>query len=142
MIINYKHLTSYAHSPVKVYKEDACFDLRASKHITIPSKGFEVVNTEIAIRVPSCHVGFILSRSGLAAKKGIFVLNAPGVIDAGYTGEIKIVIGNLGDDYFIERGDKVAQFMVMPIALSKMLRADNMVWDGFRGDKGFGSTGY
>jgi len=143
MIIHYKHLTKYAHSPQKAHKEDACFDLRASDDTAIPSHGFGTVRTELAIRVPAGHVGFIMSRSGLASKHGVFVLNAPGIIDAEYSGEIKIVLGNMDDfNYLIERGDKIAQFMVQPLMNISLLRGDNMVWTGMRGDRGFGSSGY
>lgn len=143
MIIHYKHLTKYAHSPVKGHKADACFDLKASDDTIIPSNGFGTVRTELAIRIPAGHVGFIMSRSGLASKHGVFVLNAPGIIDAEYSGEIKIVLGNMGDyNYSVERGDKIAQFMVQPLMQTSMLRGDNMVWSGMRGDRGFGSTGY
>jgi dUTP pyrophosphatase len=143
MIIHYKHLTKYAHSPQKAHKEDACFDLRASDDIAIPSHSFVTVRTELAIRVPAGHVGFIMSRSGLAAKHGVFVLNAPGIIDAEYSGEVKIVLGNMSDNnYLVERGDKIAQFMMQPLMQTSMLRGDNMVWTGMRGDRGFGSTGY
>ena len=143
MIIHYKHLTKYAHSPAKTHKEDACFDLRASEQITIPSHNYATARTELAIRIPSGHVGLIMSRSGLASNRGVFVLNAPGIIDAEYSGEIKIVLGNMDDNnYLVERGDKIAQFTVLPLMQLSMLRGDNMVWSGMRGDRGFGSTGY
>ena len=143
MLIHYKHLTKYAHSPTKAHKADACFDLRASEVINIPSHSWATVRTEIAIRIPNEHVGFIMSRSGLASKRGIFVLNAPGVIDAEYTGEIKVVLGNMSDNnYLVERGDKIAQFTMMPLMNLSMLRGDNMVWSGVRGERGFGSSGY
>jgi dUTP pyrophosphatase len=143
MIIHYKHLTKYAHSPQKTHKQDACFDLRASEQANIPGHGYTTVRTELAIRIPSGHVGFIMSRSGMASNRGVFVLNAPGVIDAEYSGEVKIVLANMDDIfYLVERGDKVAQFTVMPLMQLSMLRGDNMVWSGMRGDRGFGSTGY
>ena len=143
MIIHYKHLTKYAHSPQKAHKEDACHDLRASFEEKIPSHGWNIVRTELAIRIPAGHVGLIMSRSGLAAKHGVFVLNAPGIIDAEYSGEIKVVLANMGDyTYLVERGDKIAQFMVMPLMQTSMLRGDNMIWSGMRGDNGFGSSGY
>jgi len=143
MIIHYKHLTKSAHSPQKAHKEDACFDLRASEQASIPGHGYTTVRTELAIRIPSGHVGFIMSRSGMASNRGVFVLNAPGVIDAEYSGEVKIVLANMDDvSYLVERGDKVAQFTVMPLMQLSMLRGDNMVWSGMRGDRGFGSTGY
>lgn len=143
MIINYKHLTKYAHAPIKGHNADACFDLRASEAVTIPAHGYGTARTELAIRIPAGHVGFIMSRSGLASKHGVFVLNAPGIIDAEYSGEIKVVLGNMDDfNYLIERGDKIAQFMVQPLMQTNLLRGDNMVWTGMRGDRGFGSTGY
>jgi dUTP pyrophosphatase len=143
MIINYKHLTKYAHSPIKTHKADACFDLRASEAVTVSGHGYATARTELAIRIPAGHVGFIMSRSGLASKHGVFVLNAPGIIDAEYSGEIKVVLGNMSDfNYLIERGDKIAQFMVQPLMHTSLLRGDNMVWSGMRGDRGFGSTGY
>jgi dUTP pyrophosphatase len=143
MIIHYKHLSKYAHSPKKAHKEDACFDLRASEAMNIRPHSFATARTELAIRIPSGHVGFIMSRSGLASNHGVFVLNAPGIIDAEYSGEIKIILGNINDfNYLVERGDKIAQFMVMPLMHTSMLRGDNMIWSGMRGDRGFGSTGY
>lgn len=143
MIIHYKHLTKYAHSPTKAHKADACFDLKASDAITIPSHGWATVRTELAIRIPNGHVGFIMSRSGLSSKHGVFVLNAPGIIDAEYSGEIKVVLGNMSDNnYLVERGDKIAQFTMMPLMNLSMLRGDNMIWSGVRGERGFGSSGY
>lgn len=143
MIINYKHLGKHAHDPVKVHKDDACLDLRASEQSTVPSHGYATVRTELAIRIPSGHVGLIMSRSGLASQHGVFVLNAPGIIDAGYTGEIKVVLANMDDfNYVIARGDKIAQFTILPLVQFNMLRGDNMVWSGVRGGDGFGSTGY
>jgi dUTP pyrophosphatase len=84
-----------------------------------------------------------MSRSGLASKHGIFVLNAPGIIDAEYSGEIKIVMGNMSDkNYLVERGDKIAQFTMFPLMQLNLLRGDDMVWSGTRGARGFGSSGY
>ncbi len=143
MIIYYKHLNKRAHDPVKAHKEDACFDLRAAEALTIPRHGYATVCTELAIRIPSGHVGLIMSRSGLASSHGVFVLNAPGIIDAEYAGQIKVVLANMDDDnYLIERGDKIAQFTMLPLMQVNMLRGDNMIWSGTRGGEGFGSTGY
>ena len=143
MLVHYKHLTKYAHSPSKAHAADACYDLRASSEETINPNGFATIRTELAIRVPTGHVGLIMSRSGLASKHGIFVLNAPGIIDAEYSGEIKIVLGNMGKKtYLVERGDKMAQFMMQPLMQLNLLRGDDMIWSGTRGDNGFGSSGY
>jgi dUTP pyrophosphatase len=143
VIINYKHLNKRAHNPFKAHKEDACFDLRSAEGLTVPAHGYATVCTELAIRIPAGYMGLIMSRSGLASGHGVFVLNAPGIIDAGYTGQIKVVLANMDDfNYLIERGDKIAQFTVMPLTQFSMLRGDNMVWSGTRGGDGFGSTGY
>jgi dUTP pyrophosphatase len=84
-----------------------------------------------------------MSRSGLASKHSVFVLNAPGIIDAEYSGEIKIVLGNMSpNNYLVEKGDKVAQFTMFPLMQLNLLRGDNMVWTGMRGERGFGSSGY
>ncbi len=143
MLVHYKHLSKYAHSPIKAHAADACYDLRASSKATVPAGGTIVIRTDLAIRVPTGHVGFIMSRSGLASKHSVFVLNAPGIIDAEYSGEIKIVLGNMSpNNYLVEKGDKVAQFTMLPLMQLNLLRGDNMVWSGIRGERGFGSTGY
>lgn len=143
MIVPYKHLTSYAHAPVKANREDAGYDLKASRDIVVPSSEHVTITTELAIRIPAGYMGMIVSRSGLAAKHGVFVLNAPGIIDSNYSGEIKIVLANLGKhSYAVERGDKVAQLLIIPFPYVTLSRNDSMVWSGTRGDKGFGSSGY
>ena len=143
MLVHYKHLTKYAHSPSKAHAADACYDLRASSELNISPNSYSTIRTELAIRVPTGHVGLIMSRSGLASKHGIFVLNAPGIIDAEYSGEIKIVMGNMSDNnYLVERGDKIAQFTMLPLMQLNLLRGDDMVWSGTRGARGFGSSGY
>lgn len=143
MIIHYKHRTKYAHSPVKAHIADACFDIKSSRDITIEPHSYNVVTTDLSIRVPAGHVGMLMSRSGLASKHGVFVLNAPGIIDAEYSGEVKVVLGNMsGSSYLIERGDRIAQFMMLPLMQVSMLRGDSMIWNGTRGEKGFGSSGY
>lgn len=143
MLVHYKHLSKFAHSPIKAHAADACYDLRASSEEEVLNGGTATVRTDLAIRIPTGHVGLIMSRSGLASKHGVFVLNAPGIIDAEYSGEIKIVLGNMGKNvYLVERGDKIAQFMMLPLMQLNLLRGDNMVWSGVRGDRGFGSSGY
>lgn len=140
MILRYKHLDKYAISPVKHYDNDACWDLFASHDVVV--KNYTTVPTSIAIDIPSGYCGMIMSRSGLASREGVFVLNAPGIIDAGYGGEIKIVLGNVSKHTWeIERGERIAQFMLVKLEDYSLSRSDSHIMYGKRGDNGFGSTG-
>ena len=140
MLIYYKHKHELAQEPTKAYKHDACFDLYAVENKTIDDYG--VVSTGISMHIPQEFVGMICSRSGLAANRGVFVLNAPGIIDSGYHGEIKIILGNLNHKpYRVKKGDRIAQLMIIPLWDIHLLRADNMVWYSLRGDNGLGSSG-
>lgn len=140
MRVNYKCLNENAVELNRAYPYDAGWDLYASETTTL--KPWGVVPTGLAIRIPRGYVGFIMSRSGLSAKEGVFVLNAPGVIDADYTAEIKIVMATLQKSYKVIKGDKIAQLIVMPLHDIYFLRGDNMVWGiATRGENGFGSSG-
>lgn len=129
-------LPSYAH------EGDAGLDLYAREGAVIPAGGHRLLMpTGIAIAIPPGHCGLIMPRSGLALKHGISVVNAPGLIDAAYRGEIKVVLLNTDPehDYEIHRGDRVAQLVVQ--------RFETVAWnvvDDFDGDHrggGFGHTG-
>lgn len=134
-------LTDEAHVPEKVHESDAAFDLHADRPAFIEPKRTVVVSTGIALDLPSNLYALVLSRSGLAAKKSLFVLNGPGLIDSGYRGEIKIILHNAGDrPVLISQGDRVAQLLIqeqLPIELKKV----DTLSSSDRGDKGIGSTG-
>jgi dUTP pyrophosphatase len=99
------------------------------------------VPTGIALAIPPGHAGLVAPRSGLAAKHGISVVNGPGLIDAGYRGEIKVVLVNLSAVRFsIERGDRIAQLVVIPVVDQEYHIVDELP-DSGRGSGGFGSTG-
>jgi len=103
--------------PKKETDGSAGFDLRASEHVTIPSGGSAIVPTGFAWQIPSGSVGMICSRSGMAARNQVFVLNAPGIIDSDYRGEVQVILMNLGQDpFWVSPGNRIAQ-MVMTIAL-------------------------
>ena len=139
MLVHYKHLNDKAIEPTKAHRDDACYDLYATEPIIIDS--YAVVSTGLAIRIPRGFVGMICSRSGLAADSGVFVLNAPGIIDAGYHGEIKIVLGAMAP-HLVRAGDRIAQLMILPLYDISLLRGDNMVWGlTERGVDGLGSSG-
>ncbi|MGJ4091234.1 dUTP diphosphatase [Corynebacterium macclintockiae] len=119
---------------------DAGLDLTATQRVTIPPGGWVLVPTGLHNLVPVKHVGLVCPRSGLAARHGVTVLNAPGVIDAGYDGEVKVILINHGASrYVVEAGDKVAQLVVLE--LPGMYEALQPVQGGARGSGGFGSTG-
>jgi dUTP pyrophosphatase len=110
-------LPSYAHAG------DAGLDLRAREDVVLaPAGGRALVPTGIAIAIPRGHAGFVLPRSGLALHHGISVVNAPGLIDAAYRGEIKVVLLNTDptEPFTVLRGDRIAQLVVQ--------RVDEVVW--------------
>ena len=100
------------------------------------------VSTGMAIALPAGYVGLVHSRSGLAAKNGIMVLNSPGTIDAGYRGEIKVTLLNTdkSEPFEIKIGDRIAQLLVQQVEQAKFIQVDFLP-DSNRGDGGFGSTG-
>jgi dUTP pyrophosphatase len=122
---------------------DVGCDLVAVESCTLaPRGGRATVGTGISVAIPSGHGGFVLPRSGLASKHGVTCVNAPGLIDPGYRGEVKVALVNLDPDreYLVHKGDRVAQLVVLPIdALSFVVVED--LPDATRGDGGFGSTG-
>lgn len=120
---------------------DAGMDLKASiGHKLYPGER-ALIPTGIKIALPFGTVGFVCPRSGLALKKGITVLNAPGVVDAGYRGEIGVVLFNASEDPFvIQSGDRIAQLLVLPV-LHPSLEFVESLDDTERGEGGFGSTG-
>lgn len=137
MLVNYE--TNNYH-PSKAYHADAAWDLSASEDTIIPPKGWNVVPTGLRIGLPKGYVGFVLSRSGLATR-GIFVLNSPGVVDSGYTGEVKVILANMMDlnEYAVKSGDRIAQLMI--VKTEDVRLNPGTVWGNMRGDNGFGSTG-
>ena len=111
------------------------------KKITINPSKIAIVPTGIAVAIPKNYEIQIRPRSGLAAKKGISVLNTPGTIDSDYRGEIKIILINLSKKSFVVKsGDRIAQMILCPVAKGKLKEVKNLP-ETIRGKKGFGSTG-
>lgn len=121
---------------------DAGADLRAAEDVVLPPGGRAVVRTGIAVAVPDGYAAFVHPRSGLAVRHGITLLNAPGTIDAGYRGEIRVVLLNTdpGEPFKVNRGDRIAQLVVQPVAGARFVAADQLP-PSPRGQGGFGSTG-
>jgi dUTP pyrophosphatase len=101
-----------------------------------------IVDTGVAVAVPDGHAGFLLRRSGLAASHGVTVLNAPGLIDSGYRGELKVILLNTDreETFVVEPGERVAQLVVLPIGLFEPLEVEQLD-STERGHGGHGSTG-
>lgn len=116
-------------------------DLCAAEALTIAPGARALVHTGFAMELPDGFVGLVCSRSGLALKHGVFVLNAPGIIDSDYRGEIGAILQNAGSDPFeVKVGDRVAQLMVMPSVALRFASAEDLS-ETARGAGGFGSTG-
>ena len=133
--------------PKYKHLDDSGMDLRANLpdgEITIGVGKIKLVPTGLHFELPESMEIQVRPRSGLAAKNGITVLNTPGTVDRGYTGEIKIILINLGEkDFIVNHGDRVAQAVVSPVISgrwSKIIKVDN-IGKAERGDGGFGSTG-
>jgi len=100
-----------------------------------------MVPTGIAVAIPVGSVGLVAPRSGLAARHGLSVVNGPGVIDAGFRGEVNVILINHGDNAVeLARGDRIAQLVVVPVTSTELVEVDELP-ESDRGAGGFGSTG-
>ncbi len=129
--------------PLPAYAKpgDAGLDLRASELARLEPGERRLVPTGLAVAIPGGHAGFVLPRSGLAMQKGVTVLNAPGLIDSGYRGELKVLLINHGaEPVIIERGERIAQLVVQRVVSVTLVEVDRLP-DSARGVGGFGSTG-
>lgn len=128
-----------AKMPSKAHASDAGFDLYALKGQCIPAKGGALFETGVHINIPEGYAGLLVSKSGLNVKN----ITSTGLIDAGYTGPIKVKMYNHGDtDYVVETGDKISQLVIFPIANASLVTVDEFTESQTeRGDKGFGSSG-
>lgn len=132
-------------APMPAYAKpgDAAVDLVARNHVVLaPGGGRVLVPTGVAIALPDGFAALVLSRSGLAMRHGVCCLNAPGLIDSGYRGEIFVVLLNTDptEPYEVHRGDRIAQLIVMPADQMRFCRVDQLETTE-RGESGFGHTG-
>ena len=127
-----------AYMPVRAHKDDAGLDLRSPDTFIVKAGKSLKIDSGVHVEIPAGHVGFLKAKSGLNVKYGI---TCTGVIDAGYTGSIVVKFYNNGsDDVLFERGDKITQLVILPIACPDLVQVDSLE-DTERGDAGFGSTG-
>ena len=128
--------------PAREHPGDAGLDLRSRLDVRLEPGGRSLVPTGIAIALPSGFAAFVHPRSGMALRHGVTVMNAPGTIDAGYRGEISIILVNHDrfEAFDIARGDRIAQIIVSPVVTAAMVEASDLP-GSHRGSGGFGSTG-
>lgn len=127
--------------PTQAYPGDAGLDLSACERVELGPGERAVVGTGLAVAIPEGHAGYVQPRSGLAAKHGITILNAPGLIDAGYRGEVRVVLHNtdLKAPFVVEPGMRIAQLVVLPLADVEPVEVGDLPASE-RGVRGFGSS--
>lgn len=135
-------LDDAAHVPSYAHPGDAGADLTTTVDVEIPPQSRVTVPTGLAIALPAGYAAFVHPRSGLAAKHGVTVVNAPGTIDAGYRGEIKVILLNTDASQAVQlrRGDRIAQLVVQRVETAHFLQAEQLP-GSHRGEGGFGSSG-
>ena len=127
--------------PERAYAGDAGLDLAACDRFELGPGERAVVGTGLAVAIPDGHAGFVQPRSGLAARHGLSVVNAPGLIDSGYRGEIRVVLLNtdLREAFVVEPGMRIAQLVVLPVPELELVETDELP-ESERGVRGFGSS--
>jgi dUTP pyrophosphatase len=136
-----RRLRADAVLPSQAYAGDAGFDLTAGDRHELGPGERAVVPTGLAVAIPEGHGGFVLPRSGLAARSGITIVNAPGLIDSGYRGEVQVVLLNTDsrEPFVVEPGMRIAQLVVVPVAEVEPVELDELP-ESERGLRGFGSS--
>jgi dUTP pyrophosphatase len=128
--------------PARAHPGDAGLDLHAAEDVTLKPGERASVATGIAVAIPEGYAGFVVPRSGLAARHGVGVVNAPGLIDCGYRGEVRVLLVNLDPSEAVElrRGERIAQLVIQRVE-EPTLREVAELPPSARGEGGFGSTG-
>ena len=141
MQINFVRLDRQLPIPTTAHIGDAAVDLHARVDVVLNPGERSAVPTGLAVAIPPGHAGFVLPRSGHAIRQGLSVVNAPGLIDSGYRGEIAVILINHGDgEISFSRGERIAQLMVLPVPEIAWQEVESLD-ETDRGEGGFGSTG-
>ena len=137
-----KRLDPSVEVPSYAYTGDAGLDLRANESCVIEPLGRRLVPTGLAIAIPDGYAGFVQPRSGMALKRGLSIANTPGLIDAHYRGELKIIVVNLDSENSIEieSGERIAQLVIQEVPVVNLVEVDELD-ETDRGTGGFGSSG-
>lgn len=142
MLLSVRRLDSSARLPTRAHPEDAGLDLYALQDCALAPGARAEIHTGIAVEIPAGHAGLVLPRSGLAARHGIALVNAPGLIDSGYRGELRVLLLNTDREhaFAVEAGDRVAQLLVVAVAPAAVTEVSQLSQSA-RGGLGFGSSG-
>lgn len=142
LTVEYALLRPGGRAPAQARDHDAGYDLFAAERAHLAPGERASVGTGIAVAIPNGNAGFVLPRSGLAARHGIALVNAPGLIDPGYRGELRVLLLNTDRDaaFEIEPGDRIAQLVISPIEAPRFVEV-SVLPETSRGEDGFGSTG-
>jgi len=140
--LRFRRLAEAARSPAQAHEGDAGYDLHAAEAVTIGPGERASVGTGIAVAIPDGQAGLVIPRSGLAARHGISVVNAPGLIDSGYRGELRVLLLNTDRDepFTVEPGDRIAQLVLVRVETEELEEVEELD-ETVRGAGGFGSTG-
>lgn len=142
MILKFKKLVPDAVLPAYAHPGDAGMDLRSVEELTIPAGARALVHTGLVMMLPPGYEAQVRPRSGLALKHGVTVLNTPGTIDAGYRGEVGVILVNFGDrEFAVAKGDRIAQMVIAPVTQPEKIMEVAEIDATDRGAGGFGSTG-
>ena len=142
MKLRWTRLSDAAQPPAPAHQGDAGYDLRAAEQVRIEPGARASVGTGVALEIPDGYAGLVLPRSGLAARHGIALVNAPGLIDSGYRGEVRVLLLNTDHEQAFEVavGDRIAQLVIAAYAAPELDEVSELA-ESTRGADGFGSTG-
>jgi len=137
-----KLLSPAASLPSRAYEDDAAYDLCAAEDCVVEPLGRAVVGTGVSLGLPPGLAALTLPRSGLAARHGISLVNAPGLIDPGYRGEVKVILLNTdrAEPFVVGAGDRIAQLLFVALTQVALVASEDLEHT-HRGDRGFGSSG-
>jgi dUTP pyrophosphatase len=140
--LRFRRLKVAARPPTQAHEGDAGYDLHAAEAATIGPGERVSVGTGIAVAIPEGQAGLVIPRSGLAARHGISVVNAPGLIDSGYRGELRVLLLNTdrSEAFTVEPGDRIAQLVLVRVETEELEEVAELD-ETARGPGGFGSTG-
>jgi dUTP pyrophosphatase len=137
-----RRLRADARLPRQAYEADAGLDLSAAERVEIGPGERAVVGTGLAVAIPAGHAGLVVPRSGLAARHGLGKVNAPGLIDPGYRGEVKVILLNTdrAEPFVVEPGMRIAQLVIVELPAVELVEVDELP-PSERGEGGLGSSG-
>jgi dUTP pyrophosphatase len=140
--LRFRRLSAAARPPAQAHDGDAGYDLHAAEAVTLAPGERASVGTGIAVAIPAGQAGLVVPRSGLAARHGISVVNAPGLIDSGYRGELRVLLLNTDrtEAFAVGAGDRIAQLVLVDVGTPELEEVDELD-ETARGAGGFGSTG-